>query len=166
MMTSTLDPTEQVVQLALTSWESRNSALTEFMNKYNDAAYMQEVSPGRNRAIYLFGHLIAANDALFPLFGFGKRQYPELEQIFSKNPDKAVENLPSIADLKKAWESINKQLSGTFKAMTAEEWIDRHTAVSEEDFQKEPHRNKLNALLGRTNHLSYHLGQLNLLSVN
>jgi hypothetical protein len=28
---------------------------------------------------------------------------------------------------------------------------------------KEPHRNKLNLLMNRTNHLSYHLGQLVLL---
>lgn len=36
----------------------------------------------------------------------------------------------------------------------------KHSAVSEEDFAKEPHRNKLNLLLNRTNHLSYHHGQL------
>jgi hypothetical protein len=40
------------------------------------------------------------------------------------------------------------------------EWFNRHTVVSEADFEKEPHRNKLNLLINRTNHLSYHLGQL------
>jgi len=36
-------------------------------------------------------------------------------------------------------------------------------AVSDEDFSKEPHRNKLNVIINRTNHMSYHLGQLILL---
>ena len=36
-------------------------------------------------------------------------------------------------------------------------------ATIEEDFIKEPHRNKLNIILTRTTHLSYHTGQLALL---
>ncbi len=35
--------------------------------------------------------------------------------------------------------------------------------VSDEDFEKEPHRNKLNIIVTRTSHLSYHTGQLILL---
>ena len=34
--------------------------------------------------------------------------------------------------------------------------------VSDEDFAREPHRNKLNVLISQTNHLSYHPGQLSL----
>jgi hypothetical protein len=45
-----------------------------------------------------------------------------------------------------------------------EEWFGKHTAVSAEDFAKEPHRNKLNILLTRTTHLAYHTGQLQLLN--
>jgi hypothetical protein len=44
--------------------------------------------------------------------------------------------------------------------MKADEWFNKHTAVSAEDFAKEPHRNKLNVIVNRTNHTSYHLGQL------
>jgi len=39
------------------------------------------------------------------------------------------------------------------------DWRQRHTAVSEEDFAKDPSRNRFAVLLSRTNHLSYHLGQ-------
>jgi len=38
------------------------------------------------------------------------------------------------------------------------DWLARHTAVSEEDFAKDPSRNRFAVLLSRTNHLSYHLG--------
>ncbi len=39
------------------------------------------------------------------------------------------------------------------------EWLQRHAAVSGEDFAKDPLRNRFSILLSRTNHLSYHLGQ-------
>jgi hypothetical protein len=35
--------------------------------------------------------------------------------------------------------------------------------ISEQDFAKEPMRNKLNVLINRTNHLAYHYGQLRLI---
>jgi hypothetical protein len=35
--------------------------------------------------------------------------------------------------------------------------------MTEEDFEKEPGRNKLSVLINRTNHMAYHLGQLVLL---
>jgi hypothetical protein len=44
-----------------------------------------------------------------------------------------------------------------------EEWFEKHTAVSAEDFINEPHRNKLNIIITRTSHLNYHTGQLVLL---
>jgi hypothetical protein len=34
--------------------------------------------------------------------------------------------------------------------------------VSEEDFEREPHRNRFTVLLGRTAHLAYHVGQATL----
>ena len=39
------------------------------------------------------------------------------------------------------------------------DWVQRHSAVSEEDFAKDASRNRFSILLSRTNHLSYHLGQ-------
>jgi hypothetical protein len=43
--------------------------------------------------------------------------------------------------------------------MSWSDWLQRHTAVSEEDFAKDTSRNRFAILLSRTNHLSYHLGQ-------
>jgi hypothetical protein len=43
--------------------------------------------------------------------------------------------------------------------MSSNDWAHRHSAVSEEDFAKDPSRNRFAVLLSRTNHLSYHLGQ-------
>jgi ribose 1,5-bisphosphokinase PhnN len=43
--------------------------------------------------------------------------------------------------------------------MSWPDWVQRHSAVSEEDFAKDASRNRFAVLLSRTNHLSYHLGQ-------
>ena len=91
--------TEQVITLVINTWTSRNKAFTDFFNKYQDADYLNEVAPGRNRAIYLLGHLIATNDGMIPLFGLGEKLFPELE-IFSGNPDKSFEINVSVQELK------------------------------------------------------------------
>jgi hypothetical protein len=159
------DTTEQIIQQVLSTWASKNTAVTSFFNKYKEEAYLEEVAPGRNRAIYLLGHLVATNDGLLPLFSLGQRLFPELEAPFSAQPDRSTEQLPSLDSLKKQWETVNMRLAQHFNAMNASDWLGRHTAVSEADFAAEPHRNKLNVLINRTNHQSYHLGQLNLLTV-
>jgi hypothetical protein len=43
--------------------------------------------------------------------------------------------------------------------MSWPDWVQRHSAVSEEDFAKDASRNRFAVLRSRTNHLSYHLGQ-------
>jgi hypothetical protein len=50
-------------------------------------------------------------------------------------------------------------LSKGFEQMSLSDWLQRHSAVSAEDFAKDPSRNRFAVLLNRTNHLSYHLGQ-------
>jgi hypothetical protein len=80
--------------------------------------------------------------------------------MFVLKPDRAVEEIPSVDFLKGAWKKINEVLRTKFLEAPADEWFRRHASVSESDFQKEPHRNKLNVVLNRTNHLDYHLGQL------
>jgi hypothetical protein len=117
------------------------------------------VAPGKNRLIYLWGHLVAVNDTMFPLLGIGDQLYPEFDAIFIKSPDGTAQQLPTSAELAAASEAINKKLLANFTSFTPAQWLERHTAVSEEDFAKEPGRNRFAILLSRTNHLSYHLGQ-------
>ena len=53
----------------------------------------------------------------------------------------------------------HKKLWDGFVTFSDSDWAQRHTAVSAEDFKREPHRNRFGVLLGRTAHLAYHLGQ-------
>lgn len=163
MNNSNTNPTAQIIQQALNAWAGQNKQVTAYFQKYEDSFYLNEVAPGRSRAIYLLGHLVAVNDGLLTLFGLGDKLYPELEAIFLKSPDNASTTMSSIAELKQKWEKVNETLTIHFNSMTPDSWLDRHTAVSPEDFQREPMRNKLNVLMSRTIHQGYHLGQLNLL---
>ncbi len=39
------------------------------------------------------------------------------------------------------------------------QWLEKHASVSEEDFAKDPSRNRFAILLSRMNHIAFHLGQ-------
>jgi uncharacterized damage-inducible protein DinB len=156
--------TNQIIKQVINYWTDRNKAVTNFFNKYPDEAYYREVAPNRSRAIYLFGHLIAINDAMLPMFALGEKLFPEYDAIFLSTPDRSVADLPSLSELKRSWEKLNATLTDNFNKMTSNEWLDRHMSVSVEDFKREPLRNKLNVLINRTNHQSYHMGQMILLN--
>jgi len=157
---STPSQKEIFIKMVLSAWETQNSRLDKLLSKLSDEQLVAEVTPGRNSGVYLLGHLVAINDAMIPLLGFGDRLYPQLENIFISNPDKSGFEKPAIADLKKYWVEVNAELSRHISIMHPDEWFTRHNSVSDEDFAKEPHRNKLNILINRANHQSYHLGQL------
>jgi hypothetical protein len=154
---------DKMITNAIISWDIQIKAITNYFNKYEDAFYLKEIAPGRNRPIYLMGHLIAENDRMISFLDKGEKLFPELEEIFITNADKTSESIPTIGELKHKWNELNSHLSNIFSSMAPEEWLERHTRVSPEDFAKEPHRNKLAILLSRTNHNSYHYGQMMLL---
>jgi hypothetical protein len=151
------------VKMVLAAWQTQNARVDGLLKTISDEQLQQETAPGRNTGVYLLGHLAAVNDSLFPLLDLGERMHPELDEIFIDNPDKSDLARPSIEELKKSWNDINTKLTDCFNKMKPGEWFMRHTAVSEEDFIKEPHRNKLNVIITRSIHQGYHLGQMNYL---
>ncbi len=96
---------------------------------------------------------------MLPLLGMGERLHPEFDVTFVSNPDKSQANIPSHEQVRQAWNVVNAELWKGFEKMSWSDWVQRHTAVSEEDFSKDTSRNRFAILLSRTNHLSYHLGQ-------
>lgn len=150
------------VDSALRGWKSNLDRADELFGALSPELLEQEVAPGKNRLIYLWGHLAAVNDGLLPLLGIGARLHPEFDAMFLSNPDKSIQLSVSGQLLKAAWHEINQKLWEGFSKFSAADWVQRHTAVSEEDFKREPHRNRFTVLLGRTAHLAYHLGQATL----
>jgi DinB family protein len=150
------------VDSALRGWKFNVEQVEKLFGGLSPGQLEQEVAPGKNRLIYLWGHLAAVNDRLLPLLGIGERLHPEFDDMFISNPDRSVQLTVSGRSLKAAWQEINQKLWEGFSKFSASDWAQRHTAVSEEDFEREPHRNRFGVLLGRTAHLAYHVGQATL----
>lgn len=156
--------TELLVKMIITAWQGQNKKVDDLIAKLSDDQWAADTAPGRNSGIYLLGHLTGVNDGMIKLLGFGEKMHPELEALFLANADKSGSTFPSLDDLKKYWKEINAKLDEHMKNLSIDDWFGRHTSVSEEDFSKEPHRNKLSILISRTAHQAYHVGQLAYLS--
>lgn len=152
-----------LVKMTLTAWDAQNNYLIKLIDSFTDEQLSNEIAPGRNTGIYLLGHLIAVSDAMIPLLGFGERLFPALDEVFIKNPDKLGLVMPGVFELKENLAAVNAKLQASFQKATADEWLSKHAAVSAEDFANEPHRNKLNVIISRTNHMANHIGQMLLL---
>jgi uncharacterized damage-inducible protein DinB len=150
------------VQVAINSWRLVVERANQMFSNLKEYEFLKEVAPGKNRLIYLLGHLTAVHDAMFLILGLGERLHPELDAIFVSTPDKTGAQLPPVGELRKCWDEVNGKLVSQFATLSAEEWLQRHYAMSEEDYAKDPTRNRLAVLLSRTNHMSYHLGQITL----
>ena len=148
------------IQMAIKQWDIQIGRADKFFNALSDEALQKEIAPGKNRIIYLLGHLIAVNDNLNALFGLSPRSYAHLDEAFVNNPDRSSLPSPDAATLRQDWKRSNEQLSALFARMTPEDWFSKHTAMTDEDLIKEPSRNKLSVLLTRVSHVAYHLGQM------
>ena len=147
------------VKMVMLAWQNQNNEVNKLLDALSDAQLSAQTAPGRNTGVYLLGHLAAINDNLFKILNLGERLHPELDAVFLDSPDRAGVEMPSIDELKKYWNEINEKLTDRFNSMQPADWFTRHVSVSEEDFAKEPHRNKLNIIITRTTHLAYHHGQ-------
>ena len=154
--------TQRLTAAALDSWKQVLGRIDQILTSSSDEDFEREVAPGRNRVRYLVGHLAAVHDRMFALLGVGERLHPELDAEFLENPDSHAAGSHSAAQLRAIWAEVNAKLTAALEQLTPEQWLDKHTAVSDEDFKKEPHRHRLSVLLSRTNHASFHQGQLRL----
>ena len=118
------------VSVAIASWKNAVERADKAFRALAEDQYQHEIAPGRNRIIFI------------------------------ATPDKAIEPLPPVSELTKFWTHVNSSLLEKFAALSPQEWLQRHTAMSDDDYAKDPTRNRLSVLLSRTNHASYHLGQI------
>jgi hypothetical protein len=155
--------TDMAVKMILDRWNGSIANFNKHLDGLNDEQLQHEIAPGRNRGIYVLGHLIAVHDDMFVLLDMGAKLFPELSEPFIKQPDRQAAEIPPAAQLRQMWREQCGVLEAKFAALTTDRWFEKHTAVSAEDFANEPHRNKLNIIISRTSHLQYHTGQLALL---
>ena len=128
--------------LGLKVWKAQVDRADKLFGTLSSEQILQEIAPGRNRLLYLWGHLTAIHDAMLPLLGLGKRSYPEFDVAFVINPDKSQTFTPSHEEIRRAWIAVNIELSKGFDKMSPSDWLQRHSAVSEEEFAKDPSRSR------------------------
>jgi len=158
-----MDQQQLFIKMGLASWNLQITRAEKIFNSYNDAEFYEPVAQGKNRIIYLYGHLATYHDALKETLGIGKRTRYDLDSIFLQNPDNKDAKMPTLTELKEYWKTVHNELAELFVNLPAGEWFKRHNAMTDEDFEKDPSRNRLSVLLNRANHVAYHIGQVNLL---
>jgi hypothetical protein len=154
---------EMLIQQTIAAWQLQNRKLNALLNKISSEELLTPVAPNRNRGIYLLGHLIAFNDMMLPLLGFGDRLYSELDDLFVCCADGYKDHYPPANTLKIYWYNVNETLTVKMNDLPISEWLAQATNDRLNGFEKNPLHNKFSILIGRTIHLSYHIGQLNLL---
>lgn len=152
-----------LIKMVFDRWNNAIKNCDDLLNALSDEVLMKQIAPGKNRGIYLLGHLIAVHDDMLRFLELGEARYPELHDPFHHKPDNVATPMPSVAELREIWKEQCREQSDRFASLSEGQWFEKHTAVSSEDFAKEPHRNKLNIILNRTTHLAYHTGQIQLL---
>jgi hypothetical protein len=151
--------TEQLMATtALNTWKLVIGRFSKGIAPLTGEQLQNQVAPERNRLMYLLGHLTAVHDRMFSLLDLGDRLHPELDDVYITNPDRAKPDPLSAADLKQAFTEVDAKLTEALEKLTPEQWLQKHTAVSDEDFAKDPTRNRLAILLSRTSHAAFHTG--------
>src|SRR6195256_698770 len=120
------------VRLRLKLWKTQIERADKLFGSLSSEEVLREIAPGRNRLLYLWGHLTAIHDAMLPLLGIAERLHLEFDVAFVSNPDKARAAIPSHEQVRQAWNVINAELWNGFEKMSWSDWLQRHTAVSKE----------------------------------
>ncbi len=149
-------------EVAVAGWKRTIESINRLLSALTDDELLMEVAPRRNRVYYIVGHLAAHHDRLLAMLGIGERLHPELDKSFIENPDRTSPDELSPAEVRQALVEVNESLTRGIEAMAPLDWLKRHAAVSEEDFAKDPKRNRIAVLQSRTGHAMYHAGQLRL----
>ena len=148
-----------VLGSVLGQFEGKVQQATALFTTLGPEAAQAPVAHGRNTVGYLLGHLLVIHDKLLEGLGLGERRYSEWDRLFLA-PQQDGAAYPAYAELLAAWQQVNATLVAHFPTLSVADWLTKHAYVSDADFAREPHRNKLNILLSRTGHLFYHGGQL------
>ena len=74
------------VALALKVWKTQLDRADKLFGALSSEEVLREIAPGRNRVLYLWGHLTAVHDAMLPLLGWENDFIPSLMSPLSRIP--------------------------------------------------------------------------------
>ena len=67
------------VALGLKAWKTQIDRADKLFGSLSSEEVLREIAPGRNRLLYLWGHLTAIHDAMLALLGLRERLHPEFD---------------------------------------------------------------------------------------
>src|SRR5258706_12100144 len=108
--------------LGLKTWNAQIDRADKLFAGLSSEEILREIAPGRNRLLYLWGHLTAVHDRMLPLLALGERLHPEFDVAFVTNPDKSQADIPSHSQVRQAWNTINGELWTGFEKMSSTTW--------------------------------------------
>ena len=77
-----MSPDVSLIDSALRTWKSNIDRAGKLFGGLSETQLQQEIAPGKNRLLYIWGHLTAVNDALLPLLGVGENSTPNWIRCF------------------------------------------------------------------------------------
>src|SRR5688572_10772040 len=101
-------PEPLFIKMVLDNWNTSIKRTDDLFNELPDEKLLQQVAPGRNRGIYLLGHLAVIHDRMLSLLDFEKPLHPEWETTFLTNPDNPNASMPAVGELKQYWKTVNE----------------------------------------------------------
>jgi len=116
------------VAIGLKAWMTQIDRADKLFGTLSSEEVLGEIAPGRNRLLYLWGHLTAIHDAMLPLLGMRERLHPEFDVAFVSNPDKSQAAIPSHEQVRRAWNAVNAELWKGFETMSWSDWLQRHSS--------------------------------------
>lgn len=81
--------TELFIKMVFNRWNASLKNFDTLLNGLSETL-QKEIAPGKNRGIYLLGHMIAVHDEMLILLDMGEKLYPELYEPFLNMADKAT----------------------------------------------------------------------------
>src|SRR5260370_7724712 len=117
-------------QTVLNSWKSVNRGVRELIAQLSEEQIQGEIAPGRNRALYIVGHLTAVSDRMLPLLGISERRFPNLDSVYLEHPDRTEEDPLAPTELKAAWQDLATRLTDALQAFTPHEALQKQTPLS------------------------------------
>src|SRR5260370_9244422 len=83
-----MTPDQILIDAAISSWQQVITRIGALCLSLNEEQLLVEIAPGKNRILYLWGHLTAVHDSMFSALRTGERLYPELDAMFIPQPDR------------------------------------------------------------------------------
>lgn len=148
------------LDICVLQWNTYNTRMQKAFDELDGTEFQVPVAEGFNSPSWILGHLVDTDDMLLEVLGIRARIYPDLSRIYHHERGSNQTGHLAKSELMSRWKVILAELERSFKSWTESEWLSKHAVVSEQDFQREPHRNRLNVMLTRVAHKASHLGQI------